>query len=135
MVASFPKDKNFQASPNFRGIIIEYLRDNLNDPEGMEIIEWSEPERYKSGNGAINLKFRAKTPLGGKRVDIWRFWLQGGKVIDAFPLEDLHLNYEMDGELAVVRKWKRQAREKELRGEAEPGLQRPQAGLADQQEK
>jgi len=74
-------------------IVMNYLRNNLNDPEELEVVGWTETEKYKTGNMALNLKYRAKNPLGTKTLHYDRFWIRNGKVITTFPEEMLHLDF------------------------------------------
>jgi DNA-directed RNA polymerase subunit RPC12/RpoP len=102
-------------------IVMDYLRNNLNDPEGLEVVGWTEVEKYKTGNIALNLKYRAKNPLGTKTLHYDRFWIRNGKVITTFPEELLH--WEIGD---PVSDWhaseSAKMKEEELRGEKSDSL-------------
>ena len=106
--------------PNHR-IVMDYLRNNLNDPDGLEVIAWTQSEKYKTGNIALNLKYRAKNPLGTKTIHYDRFWIRNGKVIESFEERFLHVTPDQDtsdGRIWLLGAFPIQEKERQLQGKS-----------------
>jgi len=67
--------------PDYKRNITEWLKKNINDPDGMEILEWSEPQRVaKDGKPEqfsnyyiVTVKYRAKNKFGAKEITYDKF--------------------------------------------------------------
>lgn len=71
-----------------RGVILNYLVQNLHDPEGMEVVSWSEPipvwfhdGGFKKRGLLIGVAVRARNGLGGRRVGEHLFVIFKNRVV------------------------------------------------------
>lgn len=60
-----------------------WLRQNLKDPESLEIIEWYKVVDRKDGSFSVVVEYRARNGFGGFNVEKMKFYLDsGGKITD-----------------------------------------------------
>jgi hypothetical protein len=64
--------------PDYKKSITSWLEKNLNDPEGLEILEWSQPQRTAKDEASatyfiVTVKFRAKNKFGAKEIASVKF--------------------------------------------------------------
>jgi ABC-type molybdate transport system substrate-binding protein len=67
----------------------KYLKDNLNDAQSYEPIEWSDLVDIGNGMTIVKHKYRAKNEFGASVININMFYLdQQGKVVSVTPAND-----------------------------------------------
>ena len=49
--------------------VVEWLKNNLKDPDSLEFIEWSPVEKTVTGDFRVRVKYRAKNSFGGYMVE------------------------------------------------------------------
>lgn len=71
--------------------IIAALKQVADDPEGLEIVEWGEKRPMPLWE-EMEIRFRARTPQGGKKVYEWRCLIQKGYPISFLEIDPFNGN-------------------------------------------